>query len=74
MKDTFLVPKYELKQKKNYDIPPDASDIWLIAKEQTGSICDGWRTVFDLRFNAAPNQCFKPSGTTLKPHWSNDCD
>lgn len=66
--------KLLLGNKKRYDIPPDATDIWLIAKENTGLVWEGWRTVFDLRYPSPPNNCFKLYGTTLNPKWNNDCE
>lgn len=66
--------KMLLGNKKSYNIPPDATDIWLIAKENTGLIWEGWRTVFDLRYDSPPNNCFKLYGTTLNPKWNNNCD
>jgi cytolysin (calcineurin-like family phosphatase) len=65
--------KMLLGNKKSYDIPPDATDIWLIAQENTGLVWEGWRTVFDLRYASPPNNCFKLYGTTLNPKWNNDC-
>lgn len=62
-----------LGNKKTYDIPPYATDIWLVAKEQTGLIWEGWRNVFDLNFPSPPNNCFKLYGTTLNPKWNNNC-
>lgn len=63
-----------LGNKKTYYIPPDATDIWLVAQEQTGLVWEGWRTVFDLRFPSPPNNCFKLYGTTLNPKWNNNCE
>jgi cytolysin (calcineurin-like family phosphatase) len=63
-----------LGNKKTYYIPPDATDIWLIATENTGLVWEGWRKVFDLRYPSPPNNCFKLYGTTLNPKWNNDCD
>jgi cytolysin (calcineurin-like family phosphatase) len=63
-----------LGNKKTYNIPPNATDIWLIAKENTGLVWEGWRTVFDLRYPSPPNNCFKLYGTTLNPRWNNNCD
>lgn len=62
-----------LGNKKTYQIPPDATDVWLIAKENTGLVWEGWRTVFDLRYPSPPNLCYKLYGTTLNPKWNNSC-
>ena len=62
-----------LGNKQTYNIPPYATDVWIIGKEQTGLVWEGWRTVFDLRFPSPPNKCYKLYGTTLKPKWDNDC-
>ena len=70
---TFYSGDMSLGNKKTYYIPPDATDIWLIAKEQTGLIWEGWRTVFDLRLSSPDNKCYKLYGTTLNPKWNNNC-
>lgn len=70
---SFKTGDMHLGNKKTYDIPPDATDVWVIGKEQTGLVWEGWRTVFDLKFTAPPNNCFKLYGTTLHPHWNNNC-
>ncbi|HEX2095472.1 MAG TPA: metallophosphoesterase [Longimicrobiaceae bacterium] len=62
-----------LGNKETYYMPPGATDVWVVGKEQTGLVWEGWRTVFDLRFPSPPNQCFKLYGTTLHPKWNNDC-
>lgn len=63
----------DLGNKKTYEIPPSATDVRVIGREQTGLVWEGWRTVFDLEFPSPPNQCFKLYGTTLNPRWNNDC-
>jgi cytolysin (calcineurin-like family phosphatase) len=63
----------DLGNKKSYSIPPTATDVRVIGKEQTGLVWEGWRTVFDLSFPSPPNQCFKLYGTTLNPKWNNNC-
>lgn len=69
----FYTGDMNLGEKKTYYIPPSATDIWLIAKEQTGLVWEGWRTVFDLRLTEPDNKCYKLYGTTLNPKWNNDC-
>lgn len=70
---SFETGEMPLGNKKTYYIPPYAKDVWLVGWEQTGLVWEGWRKVFDLRFSAPPNQCFKLYGTTLNPKWNNDC-
>jgi len=62
-----------IDEKKTYYIPPYATDVWVIGKENTGLVWEGWRTVFDLNFPGPPNNCFKLYGTTLNPKWNNNC-
>lgn len=62
-----------LGNKKKYELPPDSTDIWLVGKENTGLVWEGWRTVFDLRYSSPPNRCYRLFGTTLDPKWNNDC-
>ena len=52
-------------------LPGDATDIVVYGEEQTGF---GAKEVFRKRLSAPPNQCYKLSGTTLMPKWSNQCD
>jgi len=59
--------------KKSYDIPPYATDVWIVGKENTGLVWEGWRIVFDLRFPGPPNNCFRLYNTTLNPKWDNNC-
>jgi len=63
-----------LGNKVSYDIPADATNIFVKGEEKTGLVWEGWRTVFDLRFSSPPNNCFKLFGTTLKPKWNNNCE
>lgn len=70
----FSTGNMNLGNKKSYDIPPYATDIWLIGQEQTGLVWEGWRTVFQLNYPSPPNLCYKLYGTTLNPKWNNDCN
>jgi cytolysin (calcineurin-like family phosphatase) len=70
---SFATGNMNLGNKKTYDIPPYATDIWLLGKEQTGLVWEGWRTVFELNLSQPPNKCYKLYNTTLNPKWNNDC-
>jgi cytolysin (calcineurin-like family phosphatase) len=69
----FDTGNMDLGNKKTYDIPPYATNVWVWAEEKTGLVWDPWKTVFDLRFSSPPNNCFKLYGTTLHPKWNNNC-
>lgn len=62
-----------LGNKRTYDLPPYATEIQLKGEENTGLVWEGWRTVFNLSFEQAPNRCYRLYGTTLNPKWDNQC-
>lgn len=66
-------PHLALGNKMTYEIPPTATGVWVVGYEQTGLAWEGWRTVFDIHYDAPPNRCYKLYGTTLNPKWNNDC-
>lgn len=59
--------------KRKLYIPAFATDITVMGEENTGLVWEGWREVFNLKFPSAPNTCFRLYGTTLHPHWDNNC-
>lgn len=69
----FETGHMQLGNKKTYSIPPAATDVRVKGEEQTGLVWEGWRTVFDKKFDGPPNNCFRLYGTTLHPKWNNDC-
>lgn len=70
---TFSTGDMALGNKVTYQIPAGATDVHVKGEEHTGLAWEGWRTVFDLTFPSAPNNCFKLFGTTLHPNWNNNC-
>ena len=52
-----------------YEIPGDATDLHI----QGYYVLAGRHTIFQERFDAPPNTCFRMFGTLFKPHWDNSC-
>lgn len=59
--------------RKVYQIPADATQIYLYIRNATGLAWEPWKKVVEKTWPAPPNECIKIYGTTLDPKWNNEC-
>ena len=59
--------------RKTYQIPKDATQIYLYIRDATGWIGQPWKAVVEKTWPVPPNECIKIYGTTLDPKWNNEC-
>jgi len=59
--------------RKVYQIPKDATQIYLYVREATGLAWEPWKAVVEKTWPVPPNECIKIYGTTLDPKWNNEC-
>ena len=59
--------------RKVYQIPADATQIYLYIRNATGLAWEPWKKVIEKTWPAPPNECIKIYGTTLDPKWNNEC-
>lgn len=65
-----------LGNKVRYEIPKDATNIWVKGEGQTGLLWDPWNQTFNEKVANTPtglNKCYKSYGTTLSQKWNNNC-
>jgi hypothetical protein len=60
--------------RKAYQIPKDATQIYLYIRNATGLAWEPWKAVVEKTWPVPPNECIKIHGTTLAPKWNNECN
>jgi hypothetical protein len=59
--------------RKVYQIPKDATQIYLYIRTATGLAWEPWKKAVEKVWPVPPNECIKVYGTTLDPKWNNEC-
>jgi hypothetical protein len=62
-----------LGQKQMFDIPKGARDMRIHIREATGLVWAPWKVVYDKTMPSPQSTCVKVYGSTLDPHWNNEC-
>ena len=60
--------------RKTYNIPADATQIYLYVRNATGLAWEPWKGVIEKTWPNPPNECIKIYGTTLDPKWNAECN
>jgi thiol-activated cytolysin len=55
------------------DLPGDATKVRVKAEVATGLFWQPWNEALNTTLNGPDNKCYRITGTTLSPHWDNDC-
>jgi hypothetical protein len=59
--------------RQDFQIPSDATNIYMEAFSSTGWVGEPWKAVFVKTWPSPPSECIKIYGTTLDPRWNNEC-
>lgn len=62
-----------LGNKKSYDIPGNATNVYINGKSKTFVVWNPWKTIFNKWFKNVPNKCYKVYGTSLNPSHNTSC-